>query len=107
MHRVRRIGEAIVGELPVARDFHQPRPVEVPKVPGDGRLREVEELDQVTDAQLPRHQEAENTNAGRIGKSLEQEIQISDAGSGECQARLSYSCNRIKSAQTDMSRQAI
>ena len=47
---------------------------------GDRRLRQVEDLDDVADAELAGAEQIENADPRRVGKALEQGVQIIDGG---------------------------
>src|SRR5690606_2521599 len=79
MHRVLRLGQAIVRELPLARCLHESRAAEVGEVPRDGGLRQSEDLDDVADAQLTRGKQAEYPDARGVGEALEEFVEDDDS----------------------------
>ena len=65
---VPRLGQALVSELPLARHCDEPRVPECGQVPGDGGLRQVQDLHDVTDAELPRAEEIQDPEPRGISK---------------------------------------
>lgn len=81
VHGVRRLGEPVVGELPLARGLHHPGPAEIRQMPRDRRLRQGKDLDDVAHAQLAGGEDAQDADACRIGEALEEHVQIGNDGS--------------------------
>lgn len=77
-----RLCEAVMRELPLARDFDEPSSMEVSKVPRDARLREGEDLDKVADAELTGDEQIQDANPGGVRKASEEQIEIGDRVGG-------------------------
>jgi hypothetical protein len=73
------IGEPVVGELPLPRDFDETGPMKVAKMTRDGGLRKREDLDQVADAELPGDEQIQDANPGRVRETPEEEIEIRES----------------------------
>ena len=63
-----------------------------------GRLWQVEDVDDVADAEFPRGEDAEDTDARRIRKALEDRVEVIDRRSGEfcCHWCQSFTLNHIR-----------
>src|SRR5690348_15047427 len=74
MNRVVGRGESIVRELRIALYFDEPRIAETCQVAGDERLRQLENLVYVADAEFARGQHVQYSDPRRVGKAFEQLI---------------------------------
>jgi hypothetical protein len=74
VHGMGRLGQPIVGKLPVTGDLDQACTVEIAKVARNSGLGNIEQLDQVAHAELTGHEQAQNPNSSWVGESLEEMI---------------------------------
>lgn len=78
VHGMRGRGEPVMRELPFTLRLDEPHAAQVREMTGNCGLGELEDLDDVADAQLARREHAQNANTSRVGKSLEHRVEISD-----------------------------
>ena len=83
MHGVLGLGEAVVRELPLARRLNEPHSAQVRQVARDRGLGQPEDVDDVADAELPSGEHAQDADASRVGKALEDRVEISNGRCGE------------------------
>lgn len=79
-YRIAKHGETVVDPQTVFSGTDESGPSQVGQVPRGLRLRDVQALVDVTDADLAVHQEAENAQARRIGERLEQRVEGGQPG---------------------------
>ena len=82
MYGVLWFGEAVVCVLGIARDLDEAAAPQVGEMPRHERLRQVEQLDEITHAQLPGGEEIQNPQPCRISEPAEQRFEVGDGGSG-------------------------
>lgn len=88
MHRISGCGQAIVIEPGAAPYLDQLAPAEVAQVAGDGRLGQVQDADEIADAEFAGGEQVEKADAGRIGDAAEDGVNVGQvevgAGGEEC-----------------------
>jgi hypothetical protein len=83
VHGVLRLREAIVRKLPFARRVDESHPAQVGEMTRHGRLWQAENVNDVANAKLARDEDAEDADTRRIGKALEDGVEVIDRRSGE------------------------
>ena len=78
VHGMRGSSQPVVRELPLPLRLDKPHAPQVREVTRDRRLREMKDLHDVAHAEFTHSQHAENTDARRVGESLEHGIEIGD-----------------------------
>jgi hypothetical protein len=63
-------------ELPLARDFDEAGAMQVTEVARHRRLGNIEQLDQVADAELAGREKVEYPDPGRVREPFEEQIQV-------------------------------
>ena len=76
MNRVYRLREAIARDIPLARRLDEPRSPEIREMPRDRRLRDVEQVDDIADAELASGEDIENAKAHRVGKPPKERVEV-------------------------------
>ena len=76
MNRVYWVGEAIARDIPFARRLDEPRSPQVREMPRDRWLREVEQVDDIADAELASGEDIQNAKAHRVGKPPKERVEV-------------------------------
>lgn len=67
-----RLGQAVVVPGALLPGLHQTRPLQVGQVPRDRRLRQLQDLEEVADAQIAVPQQVHNPQPRRVGEGFEE-----------------------------------
>jgi len=86
MYGMLRLGQTVVSELKLACRPDESHSPEVGEMPRNRGLREAEDVDDIANAELPRDEQAQDSDARRIGEALEHAVEIVDRRRGDCRS---------------------
>lgn len=87
MNRVAGLGQPVVRELPLTGDLDEFCHSEHGEVARDGGLREVENFDDIADAQLTGGEQTQDAEPGRVGERLEEGVNVRNGRSRRSSSR--------------------